>query len=229
MIKILHLYADLLNLYGEYGNVTILKKHLEDQKEEVSVYKAGLFEEIDFNEYDFIYSGSGLESNLKVALKDIKRHKKSLVEAINHNKFILFTGNSYELLANKVDEEEGLKITDMEVKHLDKRISGDVIVKNKIFGELVGFINKSSQISSKEKGIFEYVFKDEGLIGESDSEGYLQNNFLATELIGPILVKNPNVLDFFVEGLCPDMKQLDYFYERKAYAVTLEALKQRIK
>ena len=34
MIKILHLYADLLNLYGEYGNVTILKKHLEDQGED---------------------------------------------------------------------------------------------------------------------------------------------------------------------------------------------------
>lgn len=229
MIKILHLYADLLNLYGEYGNVAILKKHLEDQGEEVSVHKVDLDEEINFLDYDFIYSGSGLESNLMVALKDIKRHRESLIEAIDNGKSILFTGNSYELLAKRIDDQEGLNIIDMEVQHLDKRIAGDVVVKHPVFGELVGFINKSTKIVSKEKGIFTYIFKDSGLVDELETEGYQKNYFLASELIGPLLVKNPHVLDYYVKGLCTDIRGIDYIYERKAYAVTLEALKQRIK
>lgn len=229
MIKILHLYADLLNLYGEYGNVTILKKHLEDQNEEVVIDKKGLDEDIDFSQYDFIYIGSGLESNLKVALKDIKRNKNNLLKAIDDNKCILFTGGAYELLANKIDDEEGLGIIDMEVKHLDRRISGDVVMSHPEFGELVGFINKSFTISMHQKGTFEYIFKDEGLVSEKDSEGYQKNNLLATQLIGPLLVKNPAILNYYVKTLCKKVKDIDYIYERKSYAVTLEALKQRIK
>ena len=132
-------------------------------------------------------------------------------------------------LANKIDDEEGLGIIDMEVKHLDRRISGDVVMSHPEFGELVGFINKSFTISMHQKGTFEYIFKDEGLVSEKDSEGYQKNNLLATQLIGPLLVKNPAILNYYVKTLCKKVKDIDYIYERKSYAVTLEALKQRIK
>ena len=48
MIRILHLYHDLLNLYGEYGNISILKKHLEDQGEEVIVEKKSIGDDFSF-------------------------------------------------------------------------------------------------------------------------------------------------------------------------------------
>lgn len=60
-MKILHLYYDLMNLYGEYGNVVVLVKHLEDQGEEVIVDKKTIGDQIDFTQYDFIYCGSGTE------------------------------------------------------------------------------------------------------------------------------------------------------------------------
>ena len=78
MIRILHLYHDLLNLYGEYGNISILKKHLEDQGEEVTVEKKSIGDDFSFEDYDFIYSGAGMESNTMVALKDLKKRKDSL-------------------------------------------------------------------------------------------------------------------------------------------------------
>ena len=56
-MKILHLYYDLMNLYGEYGNVVVLAKHLEDQGEEVIVDKKTIGDQIDFTQYDFIYCG----------------------------------------------------------------------------------------------------------------------------------------------------------------------------
>ena len=36
-INILHLYYDLMNLYGENGNVLCLKKYLENQNIDVTI------------------------------------------------------------------------------------------------------------------------------------------------------------------------------------------------
>ena len=228
MIRILHLYHDLLNLYCEYGNISILKKHLEDQGEEVTVEKKSIGDDFSFEDYDFIYSGAGMESNTMVALKDLKKRKDSLKKAIDLNKHILFTGSSYELLGESIDEEEGLNLIPVSVSHTDKRLSGDVIVKSSEFGELVGFINKSTQIKQND-GLFEYVFKDEGLKNEAVKEGYRLNNLISTEIIGPILVKNPVFLNYFVKSLAHNYVKKEYYYEEKAYEVTLEALKKRIK
>ena len=228
MIRILHLYHDLLNLYGEYGNISILNKHLEDQGEEVTVEKKSIGDDFSFEDYDFIYSGAGMESNTMVALKDLKKRKDSLKKAIDLNKHILFTGSSYELLGESIDEEEGLNLIPVSVSHTDKRLSGDVIVKSSEFGELVGFINKSTQIKQND-GLFEYVFKDEGLKNEAVKEGYRLNNLISTEIIGPILVKNPVFLNYFVKSLAHNYVKKEYYYEEKAYEVTLEALKKRIK
>ena len=58
-IKIAHLYYDLMNLYGENGNVRYLKKKLEDQDVEVKVYFLSVDDEIDFSKYDIYYIGTG--------------------------------------------------------------------------------------------------------------------------------------------------------------------------
>ena len=97
-IKILHLYYDLLNLYGEYGNINILKKHIEDQKVEVIVEKKTIGDEFNLQDYDFIYCGSGTASHLLVALEDFIKHKQELLDYISLHKYALFTGNSFEML-----------------------------------------------------------------------------------------------------------------------------------
>ena len=136
-MKILHLYPDLMNLYGEYGNVLCIKKHLEDQGLKVSIKKAPLNSKFKFEDYDFIYCGSGLESNLKVALKDLMKHKESLQIAIKMNKFMLFTGNAMELLGEHIDNEQALDIAPINSNTTSKRFTGDVVVYNKEFKEVV--------------------------------------------------------------------------------------------
>ena len=51
VVNILHLYYDILNLNGEYGNVVILKKHIEDQGYEVIVDYKSIGDKIDFKQY----------------------------------------------------------------------------------------------------------------------------------------------------------------------------------
>lgn len=233
-MKILHLYPDLMNLYGEYGNVVCLKKHLEDQGFKVSVDEAKIGFKKKFEDYDFVYCGSGLEANLKVALKDLLKHSKSLRKAIDNGVYMLFTGNAMELLGEAIDDEKALGFVSMKTKTNEKRYTGDVVVENNDFGEIVGFINKSTTIETKD-GVFNYIFKDANLNDNSDSEGYRINNLIGTHIIGPILVKNPKLMRFYVEGIAHNKKkkfvykEISYPYEEDSYVVTLNALKERIK
>ena len=230
-MKILHLYHDLMNLYGEYGNVSCLTKHLLDQKIEIIVDKKSIGDSFNINDYDFVYCGSGLESNQKVAIKDLLKPKEELIEAIKDNKYILFTGNAMEMLGDTVDDDKALGIVRLSSKTVSKRYTGDVIVANDKFGEIVGFINKSTYINQNiEDGLFTYVFKDINLNDDSLKEGYKINNLIGTHIIGPILVKNPKLMRYYVEGLIDkEYQDIKYPYEEESYNITLNALKERIK
>lgn len=232
MVKILHLFPNLMNLYGDYGNITVLKKHLEDQGQKVIVDRKDIEHKINFNSYDFIYMGSGTESNLAIALDNIKKYKKDIINCINNGKVILFTGNAMELLGKHINNEEALGIFDFDTEYTDKRYTGDVIVRNEELGFIVGFINKSSIIRGSDNNkLFDYVFMDNNLV-DNDFEGYCVNNTYATHIVGPILAKNPDFIERIVQTLLPKdckYKNITYTYEIESFIVTLNALKERIK
>ena len=76
-----------------------------------------------------------------------------------------------------------------------RRRYGAVIVKNDDIGEVVGFINKCSHIEEIEDiKLFDYLFKDNNLV-DNKYEGYHVDNFYGTHIIGPILVKNPCLMN----------------------------------
>ena len=60
---------------GITGNVSILKKHLNDQGLDVSLEQKSFEDEINIEDYDFIYLGSGTERSLDAVLEDIKKYK----------------------------------------------------------------------------------------------------------------------------------------------------------
>lgn len=234
-MKILYLYPKLMNLYGEYGNIVVLKKHIEDQGYEVIVDECDDASEVNFEKYDFVYCGSGLESNQMIALYDLLKNLQSFKKAVDKGVLMLFTGNAMELLGEYVNEDRAMNIVNINSIFTNKRYSGDVIVKNELFGEVVGFINKCSLINNENNKLFEYVFKDAGLADGGKNEGYRINNAFGTHIIGPILVKNPKMMKYFVTELCKkvdkkyEFKDISYPYEEDSYDVTLNALKRRKK
>ena len=70
-IKIAHLYYDLMNLYGEHGNVLALSHHLEEHKIRVITHYLSIDDDIDFQKYDVFYIGSGSIESFEIVLKDI--------------------------------------------------------------------------------------------------------------------------------------------------------------
>lgn len=232
-IKVLHLYHDILNLYGDYGNVAVLKKHIEDQGNTVTLDKKSVGEDYDPNNYNFVYIGAGTERNLDRVLKDIKSHGDQFKKYIDDRKYILATGNSFEMFGKKIEEEEGLNIFDYEVQRDKDRKTSDVIYSSEYLkNKVVGFVNKSTRVYHNMNPFFKVEFG----IGENeknDYEGVKYKNFYGTHISGPILARNPEFLQALVIGMCKDLsrdfkpKKIDYTNEQKGYELVMEELTKR--
>ncbi|MCR4855756.1 MAG: hypothetical protein K5908_06260 [Erysipelotrichaceae bacterium] len=227
-MRILHLYPNLMNLYGDHANVTLLKKHLEDQGVEVIVDRREVYESFDPDSYDLIYMGSGTEKNLMVALDELNKYKYYLKKYVEEGKVLFLTGNAMEVAASRIDGRKALDLVGFDVVTTEKRYTGDVIVKNSEIGEVVGFINRSTLIEGGlEHKLFDYDFRYEGL-KDNEYEGYRYRNLFGTHIIGPVLVKNPCFMSFIVSILMKGKyHKIAYPYEEDAYQTTLRELKKR--
>jgi len=87
-IKIAHLYYDIMNLYGENGNVRFLKRKLEEIDIKTEVHFLSIEDEINFSKYDFFYIGSGTDNNKEIVLHNILKYKNDIKKAIKNKKFI---------------------------------------------------------------------------------------------------------------------------------------------
>ena len=92
-IRILHLYHDLMNLYGAWGNTAILMRAIEARGYTAVIDKKSVGDDVDFSLYSFIHIGCGTERSLRACKRDITRHREAFVERIEAGAFVLATGN----------------------------------------------------------------------------------------------------------------------------------------
>ncbi len=229
-IKILHLFPRLLSLYGEYGNVAVLKAVLENNGCAVTVTECE-DGSADYSAYDFIYVGSGTEDNLMVALQRLMPHASAVKESIEAGKVWLATGNAMALFGKSVtrgEEAPGVGAFDYHTTVDDsKRFLGDVITANE--PATLGFINTSCIYTGIEKPLLElYLNKDLGNDKKTPADGIREKNFFGTQLIGPFLVKNPH----YMETVCTLLTDGEVVVAKdsnmvKAYEVARKELRTR--
>ena len=89
-LKILYLYPDILELYGDYGNIQILRYRLEQRgyKAIIEPYSIGDTPP-DFKNYDLVFSGGGADQEQGILSQDLIKYKTSIKEAINSGVFFL--------------------------------------------------------------------------------------------------------------------------------------------
>lgn len=73
-LRFLHFYPDLMNLYGSYANVSVLRRYLERLGHTVVVEAILPGQEADLTGADFLYMGAGTERAQKAALADFARY-----------------------------------------------------------------------------------------------------------------------------------------------------------
>jgi len=203
-VKIAHLYYDLLNLYGEQGNVLALKNALTNQKVKVEVQQLTIGDKIDFDKYDIFYMGMGSNENIALVIDDIIKYHEDIKKVIQKNKFFIATGNSYELFGQFIEMDnhkyKTLEIFNYYSKENPKRITGETFVEFKGLSPIIGFQNRICCTINEEKHLFK-VLKGFASNSGSEFEGYRENNFFGTHLLGPLLIRNPHFTDYLVKEI----------------------------
>ena len=224
MIKVLHLYYDLLNLYGEQGNILALKRAFKNQNVEIEVDYLSVQDKIDFQKYDLVYLGSGSTENLLIALEDIKRHKKELKKYIESKKVLLATGNSYLLFGQKINNLEALGIFDYYAVSSEK-MAQESLMELYQEKDIIGFQNREFMVNNKKNHLFKVK---EGLCDnlKSEYEGYHEYNFYGTFVIGPLLIRNPHFTNKLVKEIMEKNNLIYHEYEDK---ILVDAYNQYIK
>jgi CobQ-like glutamine amidotransferase family enzyme len=222
MINVLHLYYDLLNLYGENANTRSIKYNLELNKIKVNIDLKSLNDEIDFNKYDLIYIGSGSEDNMKLALQDILKRKKEIKKFIESNKYLILTGSSMDLFGKHIktldDKLDALNIFDYYTEYLTEtnlknaaknRVVGEIKATTDLINEtIIGFQNRCDLVHNIKTPLFKTQTQYSNDL-TNEEEGFTYKNVYATHIIGPLLIRNPYFTDYILAKLCND-KNLKY-------------------
>ena len=238
-IKILHFYPDLMSLYGSYANVSVLKRRLEQLGNAVTVTPILPGQETDLSDADFLYMGAGTEHAQKAALADFARYGEAVRSLAKDGVTMLFAGTAMELLGKTITDSDGkaydgIGLADFTAVQGTKRFVEDVYGHTDLYPEaLVGFMNKCSTISGVETPLLTSLSLGFGNEGEKTPEGFHRNNVFASQLTGPLLVKNPRMLDVVVDAiyrrrgeLLPAERPADHWAE-EGYRITAEQLKLR--
>lgn len=235
----LHLFPELMSLYGEYANLVVLRRHLEQLGVTVTIHAVSCEDVPDASTADMIYMGAGTERSQKYALSLLRPHAESLRSAAAEGTMLLFTGNAMETLGASITDaagtrHEGLALASFTTTEREQRDPGDVIaVPTRWSDPVVGFMNKCSVTHGITTPLFSSLTLGFGNEERHGAEGYVDGSILATHITGPVLVKNPAFTDYVIAQLfaqkgwsVPAMLPT-LPHEREAYAVTLRELTAR--
>jgi len=233
-LNICHLYPDLLDLYGDRGNILTLAARCRWRGIETAVQRASLGDKLDFQNMDILFLGGGSDREQNLLVEDLMQRKIDLQAAIEDGLVVLTICGGYQLLGQYYQTAEGKKIPGLGILDLytiagSKRMIGNVVVEldyrllevmpRTPLSTLVGFENHSGKtyLGSGLKPLGR-VLVGHGNNGEDKTEGVRYKNIFGTYLHGPLLPKNPDFADLL----------LQLALQRRGYAEQIELLDDRI-
>jgi len=238
-LKIVHFYPDRMSLYGSYANATVLRRYLETLGNQVKVIAVALGEELSLEDADFIFMGAGTERAQKAALRDFVRYGTAVKAAAEAGVTQLYAGTAMELLGKTITDSDGnvydgIGLADFVSVQGKKRFVEDVYGHTDLYPEaVVGFMNTCTTVSGVETPLLTSVELGYGNQGLKTPEGYHWKNVFGSQLTGPLLVKNPRMLDAVVRAIYARREEplsaelsCDSWAEN-GYAITAEQLRLR--
>ena len=120
-IKIVHLYPDLLNLFGDKGNIAALEKRClwRDISAEITEIKGKNLP--DLENCDILYIGGGSDAEQEMVLEKLAKIKDKIKDYVENGGVILATCGGFQMLGD-------LELIDVKHKPAQKRASGNVVM-----------------------------------------------------------------------------------------------------
>lgn len=212
-IVIAHMFPDLLNLYGDGGNVRILSERLAWRGIPVQVKRVEYGESVDLGDVDLVFLGGGPDREQKLASAELMRMKDELAAYVKEDGPVLAICGGYQILGKTwlLGDEEvpGLDIVGIETRRpgtsADRLIDNIVLSSPLATHPVVGYENHAGRTYLAE-GVkpFGAVVSSVGH-GNNDADkadGALYRKVLGTYLHGPLLSKNPEIADWLLAAAC---------------------------
>ncbi|MFQ9264280.1 MAG: MurT ligase domain-containing protein [Clostridia bacterium] len=213
-LKILYLYPDMLELYGDYGNIQVLKYRIESRGYKAIIDRYSIGDAApNFNDYDIVFAGGGADNEQSILANDLIKYKDNIKEAVNNGVFFLLICGAYQLFGKYYKGVEcniipGLEVFDYyTVANPDrkKRCIGNIVIDANLSSsndiiktKVIGFENHGGQTFDISASFGNVLFGNGNKFGDSE-EGFFQNNVIATYLHGPLLSKNPELCDYIIK------------------------------
>ena len=205
-LNICHLYPDLLNVYGDVGNILILKSRAESRNINVNVHNVSINDDFNADDFDIVFFGGGKDYEQSIVSDDLKNNKKDeLTRYVEDSKVLLAICGGYQLLGNYYrapngEKLEGLGILNIYTEGGDTRFIGNTIIKNEEFNQTyVGFENHSGRTFINDLKPLGKVVEGYGNNGQDGYEGCIYKNTFCTYFHGSLLSKNPELADKLLE------------------------------
>ncbi len=205
-IRIAHLYPELLNLYGDTGNIIVLKKRLEWRGIEAEVVEFHAGDKVDLDGFDIAFIGGGTDREQKIVANELRGARENIKKFVESDGVLLAVCGGYQLLGSSYllgDEKvEGLDIVDFYTDRKSPRIIGNIVIDCPMCSDkVVGYENHGGRTHLAE-GVepFGHVIVGGGNDGESHDEGIHYKNVVGTYIHGPLLPKNPKLADALLKA-----------------------------
>ena len=109
-LKILHLYHDIMDLYGDKGNMMTIKYRCEQRGIKFVYDTCSIGEEKDYSSYDLIFMGGGADKEQLILSKDLLSKRTQLAKAMDSGTFFLLICGGYQLFGQYYVNADGHKI-----------------------------------------------------------------------------------------------------------------------
>ncbi|MCI5723797.1 MAG: glutamine amidotransferase [Erysipelotrichaceae bacterium] len=203
-LKILWMYHNLMDLYGDKGNIEVLRYRASKRGIEVVVDTCTIGEEKDITDYDLFFLGGGADREQTLIYKDLLQRKPQILQALDNGIACLLICGGYQLFGQYYLDQDGNRIDGLgiydyytESSDRDHRCIGNIVVETTIQNQtitVVGFENHGGQTKNVST-VFGKVLSGHGNTFHDGTEGFMNDQTIATYMHGPLLPKNPMIAD----------------------------------
>ena len=204
-LKICHLYPDVLNLYGDGGNIICIQKRLSWRGIESEVQRCQIGDHLNLSDCDLVFIGGGQDFEQEVLLPDLQSGKgEEIIAAIKDGVTVLAICGGYQMLGRYYETYDGIRCDfigalDLYTVGSKQRMIGNTVYRcTKACGGsvLVGFENHSGKTwLGPSLQPLAHVEVGYGNNGEDGTEGARYLNVFGSYSHGPLLPKNPAFCD----------------------------------
>ncbi len=203
-LVVAHLFPELLNLYGDTGNILCLRKRLEWRGITADIRQVHVGETPSFADVDIAFIGGGSDREQRIVCEYLLKQQRELAAFVQDGGVVGAVCGGYQLLGDSYllgDEKvAGLGLVDLYTDRGEPRIIGNIVVDSRVSSQpIVGYENHGGRthLGSGVEPLGRVLY-GRGNDGQTGFEGCLYKNVLGTYVHGPLLPKNPGVADWLL-------------------------------